>query len=236
MPSAAATTFGHQDTRGSEDISAPSSPKSLEDCLRRFATHASPRFLVVATLAALAVRAWLGPLGLGDAALVAAIWMLWPLQEWMIHVFILHFEPIRVGRWTLDFEVPRSHRAHHLDPWNLDILFIPPQGYLLGLPAVLVVYFGLMPTPALAVTGVATHLAFSLRYEWVHFLVHTRYRPRSARFERLWRNHRLHHCKNERYWFGVSRIGGDRVLGTAPDPATVALSPTCRTLGIEDAA
>ena len=39
----------------------------------------------------------------------------------------------------------------------------------------------------------------------------------------LWRNHRLHHCKNEHYWFGVTMLSGDRLLGTAPAVADVAL-------------
>ena len=38
------------------------------------------------------------------------------------------------------------------------------------------------------------------------------------------------HFKNENYWFGVTRLRGDRLLRTGPDPATVELSPTCREL------
>jgi hypothetical protein len=89
-----------------------------------------------------------------------------------------------------------------------------------------------MPAASLALTGLAFYLVMSLRYEWVHFLVHTRYRPQSEYFRRLWRSHRLHHCKNEHYWFGVTMLGGDYLLGTAPDPSDVPISETCRTLGI----
>jgi len=46
-----------------------------------------------------------------------------------------------------------------------------------------------------------------------------------------WRNHRLHHFKNERYWFGVTSTVGDRVIGTLPDQSTVPRSPTARSLG-----
>src|SRR5205085_9101116 len=98
-------------------------------------------------------------------------------------------------------------------------------------PLLLLIFVGLMPTAGLALTGLAFFLVMSLRYEWVHFLVHTRYRPRTEYFRRLWRNHRLHHCKNEHYWFGVTMLGGDHLLRTSPDPSSVDLSPTCRRLG-----
>ena len=34
-------------------------------------------------------------------------------------------------------------------------------------------------------------------YEWIHFLIHTAYRPRTSVYKAIWRNHRLHHFKNE---------------------------------------
>jgi sterol desaturase/sphingolipid hydroxylase (fatty acid hydroxylase superfamily) len=68
-------------------------------------------------------------------------------------------------------------------------------------------------------------------YEWVHYLVHSDYRPRSAWFRSVWRNHRLHHYKNEHYWFTVTSAGtADRLFGTYPDPASVQTSPTVRAL------
>ena len=41
----------------------------------------------------------------------------------------------------------------------------------------------------------------------------------------MWRNHRLHHYKNEHYWFTVTSAGtADRLFGTYPDPETVPTS------------
>ena len=66
-------------------------------------------------------------------------------------------------------------------------------------------------------------------------MVHTRYRPRSWLYDRMWRNHRLHHFMNEHYWYGVTMLSGDRLLSTGPDRKSVEPSLTCRTLGrIED--
>ena len=47
---------------------------------------------------------------------------------------------------------------------------------------------------------------------------------------RIWRNHRLHHFKNEHYWHGITQTLADRVLGTDPDQRDVDRSATARTL------
>jgi hypothetical protein len=210
------------------------SPTDLNQALRCFVRYNSPRVLIVSFFVTLAARLFFGDWSIGDAVVVVVILGLWPLEEWLIHVFILHSEPIVLFGRKFDFEVPRSHRIHHRDPWNLEILFIPLQGYFLGLPPLLLISFGVLPTYALALTAIAFYLAMTLQYEWWHFLVHTRVKPHYAYHRRLWRNHRLHHCKNERYWYGVSMLMGDRLLSTAPEPGRVETSPTCRTLGLDD--
>jgi hypothetical protein len=145
---------------------------------------------------------------------------------------VLHWKPRRVLGRVLDFRVPRKHRAHHADPTDLSLVFIPLHSYLYTLPGVLALWWAVMPDAARALTGIAAHFALALHYEWVHFLVHTRWRPRWRPYRALWRNHRLHHYKNERYWFGVTRLGADRWLRTAPERDAVETSPTCRTLGV----
>jgi sterol desaturase/sphingolipid hydroxylase (fatty acid hydroxylase superfamily) len=83
----------------------------------------------------------------------------------------------------------------------------------------------------LALTALAAFFVLAFHYEWVHYFVHTRYKPRSRYYQRLWKNHRLHHFMNENYWYGVSMLSGDRLLGTQPQQHEVQPSPTCRTLG-----
>jgi hypothetical protein len=63
-----------------------------------------------------------------------------------------------------------------------------------------------------------------------HFLIHTAYRPRSPYYRAIWRNHRLHHFKNEHFWHGITNNISDRVLGTNPDQRSVPRSLTARTL------
>ena len=51
----------------------------------------------------------------------------------------------------------------------------------------------------------------------------------------MWRNHRLHHYKNEHYWFTVtSTATADRLFGTYPDPETVKSSKTVKALHATD--
>jgi hypothetical protein len=213
---------------------ASENPDSLRDAVRCFLSYGSPRFLLVSLAVVWGARFFAGPWTNWDMAIVVGILAFWPVQEWLIHVFVLHFEPVEIFGRTFDFEVPRSHRIHHRDPWNVDILFIPLQGYFIGIPPLLLLTFGLLPTTALALTAVGFYLVMTVQYEWWHFLLHTRVRPKYALHKRLWRNHRLHHCKNEHYWYGVSMTSGDELLRTAPDPEDVETSPTCRTLGFDE--
>jgi len=67
--------------------------------------------------------------------------------------------------------------------------------------------------------------------------VHSDYRPRTRAFRSVWRNHRLHHYKNEHYWFTVTTAGtADRLFGTYPEPSEVETSPTVRALHARDSA
>ncbi len=205
-------------------------PETLGQTVRAFAGFASPWLLCAAVAGAWGVRATQGPVSLWDAVAAGAVIAWWPWNEWLIHVTVLHYQPVRVLGHSLDFAVPKLHRAHHRDPWDLGLVLIPLRVYLL-LPATALLVALLGGAAAAPVwTGVGVYLLLSLHYEWVHFLVHTRYRPQTACYRRLWRNHRLHHFKNERYWFGVTRLAGDRWLGTAADWREVATSPTARSL------
>jgi hypothetical protein len=217
---------------GSAAAGPADTPSTLREALPEFARHASPRLLVAAFAAAAAARVALGGWSRWDLAPVAVIALLWPLQEWLIHVFVLHAQPKRIGRKMFDGRVPRKHRAHHREPWNYDLLFVPFHSFSYSLPIVVALCHVLTPDLRRALTALAAYLALAIHYEAVHFLIHTRVAPRGAYYRALWRNHRLHHFKNEHHWFGVTRLEADRVLGTAPAAAAVPASATARTLGV----
>ena len=214
----------------SRSLPAPEVPRTLREALPVFLRFGSPRLLIALLAATIGVRLALGGFSAWDFVPVGGLVLLWPLEEWLIHVFILHARPRRVFGRVVDFEVPRKHREHHGDPWKLELLFIPMSSFVYSLPLLGLVWFAVTPSAALAWTGITAHLALALHYEWVHFLVHTRVVPRARYYQRLWKNHRRHHFKNEHYWFGVTMLSGDRLLRTGPAHETVPTSPTARTL------
>lgn len=213
-----------------EPLAATDSPASAREALPVFLRHGSPRFLLALFLGSLALRPFLGPLTLWDAGVAVAIVLWWPVQEWALHAGLLHIGPFHVRGRTLDLAVAKRHAAHHKKPWRPDLVFLPMWVHSLA-PAVVAVFWIVFPTAGLAGTAMAAFAGMALQYEWVHFLVHTRVWPRARFLQRLWRNHRLHHFKNESYWFGFTSVAVDRALGTDPEPKSVPTSPTARTLG-----
>jgi sterol desaturase/sphingolipid hydroxylase (fatty acid hydroxylase superfamily) len=189
-----------------------------------------------ATAAAIAVRLGLGGWRRRDAAISAGILAAEPFTEWAIHVFVLHFRPRALAGRHLDPLLSRKHREHHRHPQNPELVFVPMPVVRLLLPALALAWGAGERRLRPALTGVATTYAMLSAYEWTHFLIHSTYRPRRRLYRVMWRAHRLHHYRNEHYWFGVTVHGADRVLGTYPRREQVPLSSTARTLGVDLAA
>lgn len=207
---------------------------------RLFFGRPSARVLVAAALILVAARLLVGgPFGRGDVIVPLVTIAVTGPVEWIIHKYLLHapddsFATRRLGTGT-------GHQQHHLDPPDIDWLL------LRGIDAaVFVTAFGAITAawslPLMWITGSSLLGPFLTawacaavgltHYEWVHLLVHTRYRCRSRYYKRLARNHRLHHFRNENFWLGVTSNLGDRILGTYPQRKTdVPLSDTARTLG-----
>ena len=177
-----------------------------------------------------------------DIAVVVGVLVATPPVEWLIHVYLLHAKPLRIGRWRYDSLAAREHRAHHMAPAELDGVLLPAYAVAIFVPLIAVVVW-LVSFPIHAVLGgdrlphAATGLLISYlilgSYEWSHYLIHTPYRPRGRYYRTIWRGHRLHHYKNEHYWFGVTSTFGDQLLRTAPDQSAVPKSNTARTLGVD---
>jgi sterol desaturase/sphingolipid hydroxylase (fatty acid hydroxylase superfamily) len=196
-----------------------------------FWRHPSPYLISAFLIGAVVARAVVGGGSWWELAIPAALIALFPAIEWVIHVLILHWRPRRVGPVRIDSLLAREHRAHHADPRDIPLVFIPWKALLWLLPAYVVVALLAMPTTPAALSLLVSVYGIKLAYEWTHYLVHSDYRPRSRWFRSVWRNHRLHHYKNEHYWFTVTSAGtADRLFGTYPDPAAVPTSPTVRSL------
>ena len=203
----------------------------LRGAARDFWRHPSPwiigSLLVAATAGRLVAAGW----SAADALVAGIALAAFPFFEWIVHVCVLHWRPRRLGPVTLDPLLARKHRLHHADPRDVPLIFIPWQALAQIVPVYVALGLFAFPRIATGLTFLMMAGALGISYEWTHYLVHTDYRPRTRVFRAIWRHHRLHHYKNEHYWFGVATAGvSDRVLGTAPDPARVATSPTVRAL------
>ncbi|WP_067836233.1 sterol desaturase family protein [Nocardia lijiangensis] len=204
---------------------------TLGDAFREFLRHPSPWMIGTTLLLALAARILVGDWQISDAVLPLVMLAVFPAFEWVVHVMVLHWRPKHLGPITLDSELARKHRQHHVDPRNIPLIFIPTRSLMVVVIALLAITALAFPRLGLGLTFLLTITVFGLGYEWTHYLIHTDYKPKRALYKAVWRNHRHHHYKNEHFWFTVTSSGtADRVFGTYPDPAEVATSPTARNL------
>jgi hypothetical protein len=205
---------------------------TLAEAAREFWKYPSPRMIGAVFVGALTARIIVDDWQLTDALVPPAIIALFPFLEWVIHVFVLHWRPKRLGRLTIDPLLSREHRAHHREPRRVGLIFIPWKSLVSWvLPLTVVVAPLAFPRIAMGLTFLVFIAAMGLAYEWTHYLIHRDYKPKTRVYRAVWRNHRNHHFKNEHYWFTVTSSGtADRVLGTYPDIASVATSPTAKNL------
>jgi hypothetical protein len=207
--------------------------KTLDHAWCEFRANRSPKIILFAILAALALRLVLGDFTYWDAVALVAMIAVYPFGEWAIHVYLLHAKPFRVRGRRLELPSSAAHREHHERPNYLGLILLAPLEaaalLLLAVPVVLAAFSLVLPLPALVTAAFTGYVLIGI-YEWTHFLIHTAYRPRSAVYRAIWRNHRLHHFKNEHYWHGITNTVADHVLRTAPDQKDVPRSRTARTL------
>ena len=206
--------------------------QSIPAHFRLFIRQTSVELIAAFFLASLVIRLSIGQWSASDLIGPLIVFALEPITEWVIHVFVLHWRPKTVRGRVLDPAVSSKHRAHHAEPRDLELVLVPLRFLVKGLTAAAVIFGGLaagLNRPTVLTALVAGYFML-LVYEWTHFLIHSKYRPRHAYYRLIWRHHRNHHFRNEHYWFGVTIDLGDRLLRTAPQRDAVPVSPTAKTL------
>nr|MBV6628695.1 sterol desaturase family protein [Oceanococcus sp. HetDA_MAG_MS8] len=204
---------------------------SYTQAMRAWLSFPSPWLLALFALISAIARTQLAPIVWRDGVLFLAGIALWPWIEWTLHRYVLHMKPIRWGSRTWDLAWSQKHRAHHRSPTDPRLILLPPVLHLVAGSLLFVLAF-VSPQPALALSMVCGVALAALNYEWTHFLVHTRVRPRLHYYQSLFRAHRLHHFRNENYWYGFTLTSVDRCLGTGPHADAVERSEHCHDLGI----
>lgn len=211
---------------------------SKAQALRVLSRCGSARVLGSATVVALTMRLLVGGFGNADLLVSAATIALIGPVEWALHRSVLHasddsWSSRRLGTGS-------GHRRHHQDPADLDWLLLSGTdamaaviGFGLLTAAWVSALTGALGTAVLGpvLTGWLLAVVALGHYEWIHLLIHTRYRCRTRWYRRLAANHRRHHHRNERFWLGVTTNTGDRLFGTIPATVgSVPISQTARTL------
>ncbi len=195
--------------------------QTKRDTFAFFLRQASPRILMFLSIAFFTARVAMGAWRAADAVMALVIPASWHIQERLLHEYLLHLRARRFLSWKLLKPISEHHRRHHLDPWRTATLFITTSSYLFNVPAVFGVLFAITRDLRLTLTGSFAYFFTLLCYEWVHCLIHTSYVPASNWYRRRWWNHRLHHFRDSRHWFGITSPMWDAVLGSSPDPALI---------------
>lgn len=204
---------------------------TMREVFAEFWRHPSPYLLGACLTGAITGRVLAGPGSWWELLVPLGLLAVLPVVEWLVHVFILHWRPRKVAGLSMDPLLARKHRAHHASPREIPLVFIPWQAQLWLAPAWTGLAWLVTPSTSAMFTLLVAIYTIKSGYEWTHYLLHSDYRPKSAWYRKIWRNHRLHHYKSEHYWFTVTSAGtADRLFGTAPDPSTVETSPTVQRL------
>jgi hypothetical protein len=194
--------------------------------LGNFLRHGSNAILASLALAAGAGFA-AGKTKLRPGAVVAGA-ALFFASEYAIHRFLFHARPS--PRPFVRSLQHRLHYDHHAEPGRLDLLFLPPWFVLPGLGASVATDFALARDPGRAASLLLGNLLGVLYYEWVHYVAHVPFRPRTRYGRWIKKYHLRHHFLNERKWFGVTSPAFDTLGRTRAGLAGAARSETTRLL------
>ena len=135
----------------------------------------------------------------------------WTLFEYVAHRFLFHL--ISETEWGQKI-IYILHGNHHHYPRDKQRLIMPPVPSLIISSLVFFIQY--------LILGKAALLFFPgfiigyLTYGTMHYAIHA-FNPPFKFMKPLWRNHHLHHYKDQNKGFGVSTTLWDRVFGTMWD-------------------
>ena len=148
---------------------------------------------------------------LAGVALVMLAIAMWSLAEYLMHRFAFHYlaESERMQRFIYVL-----HGNHHEYPRDRERLFMPPVPSLIIASVIFTIMFSVMGN--LVFMFFPGFIFGYLMYGTMHFAIHA-WNPPYKWMKPLWRNHHLHHYKDEHKGFGVSSTIWDHIFGTMFD-------------------
>jgi sterol desaturase/sphingolipid hydroxylase (fatty acid hydroxylase superfamily) len=135
----------------------------------------------------------------------------WTLFEYLMHRFAFHY--IAESKRAQKF-IYIMHGNHHHYPRDKERLFMPPVPSLILASVIFGLQFLLLRNNTFAFFP--GFLLGYLMYGSMHYAIHA-WNPPFKWMKPLWRNHHLHHYKDEERGFGVSSTLWDQVFGTMFD-------------------
>ena len=140
----------------------------------------------------------------------------WTLFEYTIHRFAFHFIAESERAMKIVYII---HGNHHEYPRDKERLFMPPLPSIILASVIFSSMFFLAQSLGVRENVFAFFPGFMLgylMYGTMHYAIHA-WNPPYKFMKPLWRNHHLHHYKNEHRGFGVSTTLWDRIFGTMFD-------------------
>lgn len=137
--------------------------------------------------------------------------LFWTFFEYCMHRFAFHFvaESERARKF-----VYIVHGNHHHYPRDKERLFMPPVPSLILATVIFsLLYLAMNESAFMFFPG---FIIGYLAYGTMHYAIHA-WNPPFKWMKPLWRNHHLHHYKDEGKGFGVSTTLWDHVFGTMFD-------------------
>jgi len=137
--------------------------------------------------------------------------LFWTFFEYLMHRWVFH--------WVAGSERAKKftyvmHGNHHHFPRDRERLFMPPIPSLIIASAIFSIMYALMGGHAFMFFP--GFMLGYLLYGSMHYAIHA-WNPPFKWMKPLWRNHHLHHYKDEHKGFGVSSTIWDHVFGTMFD-------------------
>lgn len=150
----------------------------------------------------------LGFTGLKITILFFSGMLFWTFFEYMMHRFVFHWVSDNPKIQRIAYVM---HGNHHEFPRDKQRLFMPPVPSLIISSIIFLIMYAIMQMNAAVFFG--GFILGYLLYGSMHYAIHA-WNPKYKWMKPIWRNHHLHHYKDEGKGFGVSSHIWDLVFGT----------------------